>query len=86
MGMGTIIILFLGAGSIAIWGFMVKGDLPNLDKIGWFLGAGASMFVPYAPNKLADGMKAMRSAIAQTPPVEPENLATAQGAREHGAA
>lgn len=71
MGMGIIMILFLGVGAISIWGFMTRQTLPDLDKIGWFLGAGASMFVPYAANKIADAMKALRSDGTSAKPATP---------------
>lgn len=60
MGMGVILILFLGVGGVSIWQGLVRDAFPDLDNIGWFLTAGASMFVPYAANQIAEAVKALR--------------------------
>ena len=60
MGMGVILILFLGVGAVSIWQGLVRNAFPELDNIGWFLTAGASMFVPYAANQIAGAFKALR--------------------------
>lgn len=60
MGMGVILILFLGVGAVSIWQGLVRNAFPELDNIGWFLTAGASMFVPYAANQIAGAFTALR--------------------------
>ena len=55
MGMLVLILMFVGFGSFALYGFAVSGTLPaSLDQVGKFLLAGMTLFAPYAVNKFAN--------------------------------
>lgn len=54
MGMLVLILMFVGFGSFALYGFAVSGTLPaSMDQVGKFLLAGMTLFAPYAVNKFA---------------------------------
>jgi hypothetical protein len=54
MGMLVLILMFVGFGSFALYGFAVSGTLPaSIDQVGKFLLAGMTLFAPYAVNKFA---------------------------------
>lgn len=60
VGMSVIVILFLGVGAVSIWQALVDKSFPDLSNIGWFLTAGATMFVPYAANQIAEAVKSLK--------------------------
>lgn len=58
--MGSIVILglFLGFGSVVLYGYASTGELPkDLTTIIQFLLAGLGLFAPYAVNKLSSAVK-----------------------------
>lgn len=58
VGMLATVSLFLGFGNYVLWQCFRGGRVPeNLSQLIWFLGGGASLFVPYALNQLRGSME-----------------------------
>lgn len=54
MGMVVILMMFLGFGTFALYGFAKTGSVPaSIDNVVSFLLAGLTLFAPYAVNKFS---------------------------------
>lgn len=54
MGMIVIMLMFLGFGTFALYGFAKTGNMPgSIDKVVDFLVAGLTLFAPYVVNKFS---------------------------------
>ena len=60
MGMIVIIMMFLGFGTFALYGFAITGNIPaSIDKVVNFLVAGLTLFAPYVVNKFSTMFKSL---------------------------
>lgn len=53
MGMMAILMIFLGFGAFALYGFAMTGTIPDMSGVINFLMAGLTLFAPYLVNKFS---------------------------------